>query len=147
MNTFTSRILAAIAATTLSLSVATSASATGSLIDVNDVLYACTHATTEIKDLTILEKLGPLQNVQIVYLDEVLNDAEVGGILSNITVALNKITLQNFLNSNADDLDVVDNDGTITVLQDVLNSNDIDVSDVVGINVSDNVVTLFCDCD
>jgi hypothetical protein len=144
MKTFTSRILAALAAATLSLSVATNASATGSLIDIDDVLYACTHATTEIKDLTVLEKLGPIHNLQIVYLDEVLNNLQVGGILSNITVVLNKITLQNFLNDNADDLDVVDNDGTITVLQDVLNSNDIDISDVVGLNVSDNVVTLFC---
>jgi hypothetical protein len=144
MKTFTSRILAALAAATLSLSVATNASATGDLIDIDDVLYACTHATTEITDLTVLEQLGPIHNVQIVYLDEVLNNLQVGGILSNITVVLNKITLQNFLNDNADDLDVIDNDGTVTVLQDVLNSNDIDVSDVVGLNVSDNVVTLFC---
>lgn len=144
MKTFTSRILAALAAATLSLSVASSASATGSLIDADDVLYACTHATTELKDLTILEQAGPIHDLQIVYLDEVLNNLQVGGILSNISVILNRITLQDFLNDNADDLDVIDNDGELVTLDNVLNSNDIDVSDVVGLNVSDNVVTLFC---
>jgi hypothetical protein len=146
MKTFTSRILAALAAATLSLSVATSASATGSLLDLDDILYACTHATTELKDLTVLEQLGPIDvdQIQVVYLTDVLNGTQVGGILSNITVALNKITVQNFLNNNADDLDVIDNDGQFLTFGDVLSNNDVDVSDVVGINVADNVVTLLC---
>ena len=143
MKTFTSSILAAVAAAALSFSVATNASATNSTPSYNDVVYACTHATTELNDLVNVDQLD-VKDIQIVWLDNVLTGTQISGILSNLTVIVEKVKVQNFLNDNADDLDVIDNDGEIVSLDDVLNANDVDAQDVVGINVTDNLVTLFC---
>jgi SUMO ligase MMS21 Smc5/6 complex component len=111
--------------------------------NISDVTFAIDHITAEATQLAAMVTVKA-SNVKIVYLEDILSAEELADVnadLKNFTTQLELVTLKNTLN-NAKIL----NGSDITLFKDFLNSNDIDVSDVVGLEVfrDGRVLVLTC---
>ena len=85
---------------------------------------------TDVLDLN--DEVINAEHIKIVYLEDVLNDADIDILnhtLNNLVLNLQILNLQNVLK----DVDVLNG----IEIGDVLSDNDVDVSDVVGVKVFD----------
>ncbi|MCK6591060.1 MAG: hypothetical protein L6Q76_26205 [Polyangiaceae bacterium] len=142
MTTLKSRLMSAAAALALALSPLT---AQASWMDPNsgDVEFALDHITAEVSQLLAMVVVKA-ENVKIVYLEDILSAEELADVdadLKNFATQLEIITLKNTLN-NAKIL----NGSDITLFKDFLNENDVDVSDVVGLEVFRDGRVLILSC-
>jgi SUMO ligase MMS21 Smc5/6 complex component len=142
MTTLKSRFMSAVAVAALALSPLT-AQASWLSPDITDVEFALDHITAEVSQIAAMVTVKA-SNVKIVYLEDILSASELADVnadLKNFTTQLELVTLKNTLN-NAKIL----NGSDITLFKDFLNSNDIDVSDVVGLEVfrDGRVLVLTC---
>lgn len=142
MTTLKTRLMPAAVALALALSPVT---AQASWMDPNagDVEFALSHITAEVSQLVAMVTVKA-QNIKIVYLEDILSAEELADVdadLKNFTTQIEIITLKNTLN-NAKVL----NGSDITLFKDFLNGNDVDVSDVVGLEVfrDGRVLILAC---
>jgi hypothetical protein len=145
MKTFTTRVLVALGAAALALSVSSTSEASFDVPVASDCMSALANITGEKNQLIALEQLGPIDvsDIKIVYLEDILNGSEllnVSNTLNKLSVILALVSLHNTLNN----IDVIENSDVLT-FADFLNGNDVDVSDVVGVNVlNDGNVLVFC---
>lgn len=142
MNTLKSRLLSAVAVAALALT-PVAAQASWSNPGLEDCEYALSHITVEVTQLLAMGTVKA-ENIKIVYLEDILSLEELADVnadLSNFTTQLELVTLKNSLN----DVQVL-NGSNITLFKDFLNNNDIDVSNVVGLEVfrDGRVVILGC---
>lgn len=142
MNTLKSRLLSAVAVAALALT-PVAAQASWSNPGLEDCEYALSHITVEVTQLLGMG-IVKAENIKIVYLEDILSLEELADVnadLSNFTTQLELVTLKNSLN----DVQVL-NGSNITLFKDFLNNNDIDVSNVVGLEVfrDGRVVILGC---
>jgi SUMO ligase MMS21 Smc5/6 complex component len=142
MTTLKSRFMSAVAVAALALSPLT-AQASWSDPNISDVSFALDHITAEVSEIAAMLTVKA-SNVKIVYVEDVLSASELADVnadLKNFTTQLELVTLKNTLN-NAKILD----GSNITLFKDFLNSNDIDVSDVIGLEVfrDGRVLVLTC---
>ena len=140
MNTLKSRLLSAVAALALT---PVAAQASWSNPGLEDCEYALSHITVEVTQLLAMGTVKA-ENIKIVYLEDILSLEELADVnadLSNFTTQLELVTLKNSLNNVQ-----VLNGSNITLFKDFLNGNDIDVSNVVGLEVfrDGRVVVLGC---
>jgi SUMO ligase MMS21 Smc5/6 complex component len=143
MSTLKTRLLSAVAVAALALT-PIAAQASWSDPDIGDVHFALDHITAEVTQLAALVTVKA-ENVKIVYLEDILSASDLADVdadLQNFTTQLELVTLKNTLN-NAQIL----NGSDITLFKDFLNGNDVDVSDVVGLEVfrDGRVIVLCCD--
>ena len=140
MTTLKSRLLSAVAVATLALSPLT-AQASWSDPQLADVTFALDHITAEVSQIVAMGTVKA-SNIKIVYLEDILSAEELADVkadLQNFTTQLELVTLKNSLNN----LKVL-NGSDITLFKDFLNGNDIDASDVVGLEVfRDGRVVIF----
>ncbi|HZF48663.1 MAG TPA: hypothetical protein VE093_08445 [Polyangiaceae bacterium] len=142
MNTLKSRLLSAVAVAALALT-PVAAQASWSNPGLEDCEYALSHITVEVTQLLAMGTVKA-ENIKIVYLEDILSLEELADVnadLSNFTTQLELVTLKNSLNNVQ-----VLNGSNITLFKDFLNGNDIDVSNVVGLEVfrDGRVVVLGC---
>ena len=142
MNTLKSRLLSAVAVAALALT-PVAAQASWSNPGLEDCEYALSHITVEVTQLLVMGTVKA-ENIKIVYLEDILSLEELADVnadLSNFTTQLELVTLKNSLNNVQ-----VLNGSNITLFKDFLNGNDIDVSNVVGLEVfrDGRVVVLGC---
>jgi SUMO ligase MMS21 Smc5/6 complex component len=142
MNTLKSRLLSAVTVAALALT-PVAAQASWSDPDLGDVTYALSHITVEVSQLVAMGTVKA-ENIKIVYLEDILSPLEIEDVhadLSNFTTQLELVTLKNSLNNVQ-----VLNGSDITLFKDFLNNNDIDVSNVVGLEVfrDGRIVILGC---
>ena len=142
MTTLKSRFMSAVAVAALALSPLT-AQASWLSPDITDVEFALDHIPAEVSEIAAMLTVKA-SNVKIVYVEDVLSASELADVnadLKNFTTQLELVTLKNTLN-NAKIL----NGSDITLFKDFLNGNDIDVSDVVGLEVfrDGRVLVLTC---
>jgi SUMO ligase MMS21 Smc5/6 complex component len=148
MNTLKSRLMSAVAVAALALT-PVAAQASWSQPSMDDCEYALDHITVEVSQLVGMVKVKA-ENIKIVYLEDILSASDLADVdadLQNFTTQLELVTLKNTLN-NAQVL----NGSDITLFKDFLNGNDVDVSDVIGLEVfrDGRVLVLACDggtCD
>jgi hypothetical protein len=143
MTTLKSRLMSAVAVAALALSPLT-AQASGWLDpDSSDVTFALDHITAEVSQIVAMTTVKA-SNIKIVYLEDILSAEELADVkadLSNFTTQLEIVTLKNTLNNVK-----VLNGSDITLFKDFLNSNDVDLNDVIGLEVfrDGRVVVLGC---
>jgi SUMO ligase MMS21 Smc5/6 complex component len=142
MTTLKSRLMSAVAVAACALSPLT---AQASWMDPNsgDVSFALDHITAEVSQLVAMVTVKA-SNVKIVYVEDILSAEELADVnadLKNFTTQLELITLKNTLN-NAKVL----NGSDITLFKDFLNQNDVDVSDVIGLEVFRDGRVLILSC-
>jgi hypothetical protein len=90
------------------------------------------------------------ENIKIVYLEDILSASDLADVdadLQNFTTQLEVVTLKNSLNNVK-----ILNGSDITLFENFLNGNDVDVSDVIGLEVfrDGRVLVLCCEggtCD
>ncbi|WP_437945840.1 hypothetical protein WME98_33800 [Sorangium sp. So ce296] len=139
MKSIKSRVLSGVAAALVALSMSTAALASyqtptkSDLPDYSNVaagLVAVAAQLTDVLDLN--DEVIDIDSIKIVYLDDILNDAEIDVVddtLNNLILNLQILNLQNVLK----DVDVANG----IKIGDVLSNNDVDVSDVVAVKVFD----------
>ena len=142
MNTLKSRLLSAVAVAALALT-PVAAQASWSNPGLEDCEYALSHITVEVTQLLAMGTVKA-ENIKIVYLEDILSLEELADVnadLSNFTTQLELVTLKNSLNNVQ-----VLNGSNITLFENFLNGNDVDVSDVIGLEVfrDGRVVVLGC---
>ena len=148
MNTLKSRLLSAVAVAALALT-PVAAQASWSNPGLEDCEYALSHITVEVTQLLAMGTVKA-ENIKIVYLEDILSLEELADVnadLSNFTTQLELVTLKNSLNNVK-----ILNGSNITLFENFLNGNDVDVSDVIGLEVfrDGRVLVLACDggtCD
>jgi hypothetical protein len=111
--------------------------------DLGDVTFAIDHISAEVSQLAAMGTVKA-SNIKIVYLEDILSAEELADVkadLSNFTTQLELVTLKNTLNNVK-----VLNGSNITLFKDFLNGNDVDVSNVVGLEVfrDGRVIILGC---
>jgi hypothetical protein len=111
--------------------------------DLGDVTFAIDHISAEVSQLAAMGTVKA-SNIKIVYLEDILSAEELADVkadLSNFTTQLELVTLKNTLNNVQ-----VLNGSNITLFKDFLNGNDVDVSNVVGLEVfrDGRVIILGC---
>jgi hypothetical protein len=140
MTTLKSRLLSAAAVAALALSPLTAQASWGDPT-LADVTFALDHITAEVSQIVAMGTIKA-DNIKIVYLEDILSAEELADVqadLQNFTTQLELVTLKNSLNN----LKVL-NGSDITLFKDFLNGNDIDASDVVGLEVfRDGRVVIF----
>ncbi|WP_437816469.1 hypothetical protein [Sorangium sp. So ce1078] len=139
MKSLKSRVLSGVGAALVALSMSTTALATYETPAKSDLpnygnvaagLVAVAAQLTDVLDLN--DEVIDIDSIKIVYLDDILNDAEIDVVddtLNNLILNLQILNLQNVLK----DVDVANG----LKIGDVLSNNDVDVSDVVAIKVFD----------
>lgn len=135
MPSFKSRMLSAIGAAAMILSVPLVSMASYEEPNYGDVTYACNSITAELTEVLAIATLKA-GDVKIVYLEDILTDAELVNVkntLNKLTVQLEVLTLRNSLNNIK-----ILNGANILTLDKFLNSNNVNVSDVVAINAFEN---------
>jgi SUMO ligase MMS21 Smc5/6 complex component len=148
MNTLKSRLMSAVAVAALALT-PVAAQASWSQPSMGDCEYALDHITVEVSQLVGMVGVKA-ENIKIIYLEDILSASDLADVdadLQNFTTQLEVVTLKNTLN-NAQVL----NGSDITLFKDFLNGNDVDVSDVIGLEVfrDGRVLVLACEggtCD
>ncbi len=141
MTTLKTRLMSAVAVAALALSPLT-AKASWSQPGAEDCEYALNHITAEVTQLAAMVNVKA-ENIKAVYLEDILSASELADAdadLKNFTTQLELVTLTNTLNNVK-----VLNGANITAFQDFLNGNDVDVSDVIGLEVfRDGRVLVLC---
>jgi SUMO ligase MMS21 Smc5/6 complex component len=141
MTTLKTRLMSAVAVAAMALSPLT-AQASWMQPDLGDCEFAIDHITAEVSQLVAMVTVKA-SNIKVVYLEDILSASDLADVdadLKNFTTQLELVTLKNSLN-NAKVL----NGSDITLFKDFLNGNDIDVSDVIGLEVfRDGRVLLLC---
>ncbi|WP_437969478.1 hypothetical protein WMF04_09330 [Sorangium sp. So ce260] len=139
MKSIKSRVLSGVGAALVALSMSTTALATYETPAKSDLpnysnvaagLVAVAAQLTDVLDLN--DEVIDIDSIKIVYLDDILNDAEIDVVddtLNNLVLNLQILNLQNVLK----DVDVANG----IKIGDVLSNNDVDVSDVVAVKVFD----------
>ncbi|AUX29924.1 MULTISPECIES: hypothetical protein [Sorangium] len=139
MKSIKSRVLSGVGAALVALSLSTSALASWDAPAASDApnytnvaagLVSVAAQLTDVLDLN--DEVINAEHIKIVYLDDVLNDADIDILsqtLNNLILNLQILNLQNVLK----DVDVLNG----IKVGDVLSNNDVDVSDVVGVKVFD----------
>ncbi|WP_437336887.1 hypothetical protein [Sorangium sp. So ce394] len=139
MKSIKSRVLSGVGAALVALSLSTTALASWDTPVASDApnytnvaagLVSVAAQLTDVLDLN--DEVINAEHIKIVYLDDVLNDADIDILnhtLNNLVLNLQILNLQNVLK----DVDVLNG----IKIGDVLSNNDVDVSDVVGVKVFD----------
>lgn len=143
MHSFKSRVISAIGAAAMILSVPLVSMASWEDPDYTDVTYACKSITAELSQLIAIVGLN-VGDIKIVYLEDILTGAElvkVKNTLNKLTVKLEILTLRNTLNNVK-----VLNGAEILTFGDVLSNNDVDISEVVALNVLEDGGVLVFGC-
>lgn len=91
-------------------------------VNQGQLISALNNIAVQVGDVTALNDLT-IEDVQVVNVEDVLNNSNV---LNNALRGANIQVLQDFLNGSLNNADIV---------QDVLNDNDVLVSDVIAVNV------------
>ncbi|WP_155798898.1 hypothetical protein [Sorangium cellulosum] len=101
--------------------------------DYTNVAAGLVSVAAQLTDtLDLNDEVINAEHIKIVYLQDVLNDADIDIVedtLNNLILNLQILNLQNVLK----DVDVANG----IEIGDVLSNNDVDVSDVVGVKVFD----------
>src|SRR5688572_18393967 len=131
MKTLKTRLMSAVAVAAMALSPLTAQAswADPSLLDAD---FAIDHITAEVSQLVAMVTVKA-SNIKVVYLEDILSASDLADVdadLQQFTTQLELVTLKNTLN-NAKVL----NGSDITLFKDFLNGNDIDASDVIGLEV------------
>ncbi|WP_437637642.1 hypothetical protein [Sorangium sp. So ce854] len=139
MKSIKSRVLSGVGAALVALSLSTTALASWDTPTASDApdytnvaagLLSVAAQLTDVLDLN--DEVINAEHIKIVYLNDVLNDADIDILnhtLNNLILNLQILNLQNVLK----DVDVLNG----IKVGDVLSNNDVDVSDVVGVKVFD----------
>jgi SUMO ligase MMS21 Smc5/6 complex component len=143
MNSLKSRFLSALGAAAIALTASQSAQASWSDPGIGDVEFALDHITAEVTQLVAMACVKA-ENVKVVYIEDILTDAQIQDVkadLKDFDTQLEIISLKNSLNN----LQVLEG-ANITAFKDFLNSNDVDIADVIGLEVfrDGRVVILGC---
>ncbi|WP_437624958.1 hypothetical protein [Sorangium sp. So ce1151] len=139
MKSLKSRVLSGVGAALVALSLSAPALASWDApakLDCPDYTTAAAGLVAVAAQLTdtldLNDEVINAEHIKIVYLQDVLNDAEIDIVddtLNNLVLNLQILNLQNVLK----DVDVANG----IKIGDVLSNNDVDVSDVVGVKVFD----------
>ncbi|WP_437939797.1 hypothetical protein [Sorangium sp. So ce341] len=139
MKSIKSRVLSGVGAALVALSLSTTALASwdtpvaSDAPDYSNVAAGLVSVAAQLTDvLDLNDEVINAEHIKIVYLDDVLNDADIDILsqtLNNLILNLQILNLQNVLK----DVDVLNG----IKVGDVLSNNDVDVSDVVGVKVFD----------
>ncbi|MCK6591059.1 MAG: hypothetical protein L6Q76_26200 [Polyangiaceae bacterium] len=143
MKSLTSRLLAAAGAAAIALGASQSAHASWADPNSGDVEFALEHITAEITQLVAMICVKA-ENIKVVYVEDVVSAEELADIkadLKDFNTQLEIISLKNTLNN----LQVLEG-ANITAFKDFLNNNDIDVSDVIGVEVFRDGRVLLLSC-
>lgn len=135
MKTLKSRLIAAVGAALLIGSIPATSLASWKDPGKGDITYAIGNITAVITDLLEIGYVD-VEDIKIVYLDDVLNKAElinIKNVLNNPVAKLKLLAMKNTLNN----IDVLSGNEILT-FGDVLSNNDIDIQDVVLVNVFDD---------
>ncbi|WP_437652375.1 hypothetical protein [Sorangium sp. So ce1182] len=139
MKSLKSRVLSGVGAALVALSLSAPALASweapvkADAPDYTTVATGLVAVAAQLTDtLDLNDEVINAEHIKIVYLQDVLNDADidiVDNTLNNLVLNLQILNLQNVLK----DVDVANG----IKIGDVLSNNDVDVSDVVGVKVFD----------
>jgi SUMO ligase MMS21 Smc5/6 complex component len=132
MKSLKTRLLSAFGAAAIVLSASQAAQASWLSPSVADIEFSLEHITAEVTQLVAMACVKA-ENVKVVYVEDVVSAEELADIkadLKDFNTQLEIISLKNTLNN----LKVLEG-SNITAFKDFLNSNDIDVSDVIGVEV------------
>lgn len=148
MSTLKTRLLSAVAVAALALT-PVAAQASWSQPSMGDAEYALDHITVEVSQLVAMVTVKA-ENLKIIYLEDILSASDLADVdadLQNFTTQLEVVTLKNTLNNVK-----ILNGSDITLFENFLNGNDVDVSDVIGLEVfrDGRVLVLCCEggtCD
>src|SRR5215212_4842538 len=98
MTPFKSRLLSAIGASAMILSVPLVSMASWEEPDYSDVTYACKHISAELAQLLAIEKVHA-SDVKVVYIEDILTDAELAQVKSTLDkLSVEILTLRDSLN-------------------------------------------------
>lgn len=143
MHSLKTRLISAIGAAAMILSVPLVSMASWEEPDYSDVTYACKSITAELTQLLAIGKVD-VSDVKIVYLEDILTNAELVNVkntLNKLTVQLEILTLRNSLNK----IQILNGVNVLT-FGDFLNNNNVNLSDVVAINVLEDGGVLVFGC-
>ncbi|WP_437308957.1 hypothetical protein [Sorangium sp. So ce388] len=139
MKSLKSRVLSGVGAALVALSLSVPALASwetpvkADAPDYTTVASGLVAVAAQLTDtLDLNDEVINAEHIKIVYLQDVLNDADIDIVddtLNNLVLNLQLLNLQNVLK----DVDVANG----IKIGDVLSNNDVDVSDVVGVKVFD----------
>lgn len=142
MKTLKTRMISALGAAAMILSVPIVSMATWAQPSYQDVNYAVKSITVEATKLLTLGSIDE-NKIKVINIEEILTGGQLASVkntLNKLTVQLQLVTLRNTLN----DVDVL-NDSNILTFGDVLSNNDVDFDDVVGTDLfSDGNLLVFC---
>ena len=142
MRSVKKSLVSAVGAAALVLSVSLPAFANWSNPSFTDVTYSLANITAELSEITALTSVLA-QNIKVVYIEDVLNDAQVTVVknsLNNIFTQLNILTLQNVLN-----LKNVLNGNSVLTFGQFLSNNNASLKDVIAIDhFNDGGLIVFC---
>ena len=143
MNSLKSRFLSALGAAAIALTASQAAHASWSSPNSSDALFAIDHITAEVTQLVGMVCVKA-ENIKVAYVEDLLSAEELADLkadLQDFDTQIEIISLKNSLNN----LKVAEG-ANITAFKDFLNGNDIDVSNVVGLEVfrDGRVVVLGC---
>jgi len=143
MLSLKSRMISAIGAAAMILSVPLVSMASYEEPNYGDVTYACNNITAELTQILAIAtvKAG---DVKIVYIEDILTGSELVNVkntLNKLTVQLEILTLRNSLNNIK-----ILNGANILTFNQFLSNNNVNASDVVAINAFENGGLLVFGC-
>lgn len=146
MKSLKTRLLSAFGAAAIVLGASQAAQASWLSPNITDIEFSLEHITAEVTQLVAMACVKA-ENVKVVYVEDVVSAEELADIkadLKDFNTQLEIISLKNTLNN----LKVLEG-SNITAFKDFANGNDIDASDVIGVEVfrDGRVMLLSCgDC-
>jgi SUMO ligase MMS21 Smc5/6 complex component len=132
MKSLKTRLLSAFGAAAIVLSASQAAQASWLSPSLADIEFSLEHITAEVTQLVAMACVKA-ENIKAVYVEDVVSAEELADIkadLKDFNTQLEIISLKNTLNN----MKVLEG-SNITAFKDFLNGNDIDVSDVIGVEV------------
>lgn len=142
MKTLKSRLITAVSAAALVLSVPLTSFASWTAPNSGDVTYAVGNILVEVGKILALVNVD-VSKVKVVEIEDILTGDELVQVkdnLNNLTTQLQLVTLHNTLNG----LDILNGNNVLTI-GDVLSNNDVDMGDVIGTELfSDGSLLVLC---
>jgi hypothetical protein len=145
MKWLQTRLVSAIGAAAMILSVPLVSMASWEELDYSDVAYACTNISDELSQILAITEVDA-DDVKVIYIEDILTNAELASIKSTLnapSVQLDILTLQ----SNLKNIEIVNGRRALTFEGFLRNShNNLSVSDVVAINAFEDGGVLMFGC-
>lgn len=135
MHSLKSRMISAVGAAAMILSVPLVSMASWEKPDYGDVTYACNNITAELTQIIAIATVNA-GDIKIVYIEDILTGSELVNVkntLNKLTVQLEVLTLRNTLNNIK-----ILNGVNILTFDKFLSNNNVNLSEVVAVNAFEN---------